>query len=145
MTGRKWTELFFLDEAVAMAAGHRPCGYCRRADYNRFAAAWGEVAGHRPGAKQMDQSLHRARINKGTRQQQQHGAAFTILPDGAMIWHASQAHLVLDNRLLPYTPTGYGPPCPRPASGMATVLTPAPMIAALRAGYTPALHPTAAL
>ena len=142
MTGRNWTELFFLDEAVAMAAGHRPCGYCRRGAYNGFVDAWNEGTGTRPKAPQMDRTLHAARIIKGSRTQKRHAAPLSQLPDGVMIWHADAAHLVWGRALYPYQPNGYQPPLPRPSQGTACVLTPTPLIAVLRAGYRPALHPT---
>lgn len=145
MTGRKWTELFFLDEATAMAAGHRPCGYCRRADYASFVDAWTTAAGSRPSAKAMDQALHKARIIKGTRQQLRHQMAFADLPDGAMIWHDDAPALVWHKGLYPYTPEGYRPPLTLPKLGLTEVLTPQPMIAALQAGFRPTVHPTARL
>ncbi|WP_234417130.1 hypothetical protein [Loktanella sp. Alg231-35] len=145
MTGRKWTELFFLDEAVAMAAGHRPCGYCRRADYQRFVDAWTAAVGAKPSAKAMDRALHQARIIKGTRQQKRHHLPVDALPNGVMIWHANQAHLVQDDTILPFTSTGYTSARRRPQHAVADVLTPAPMVAALEAGYQSALHQTAHL
>lgn len=145
MTGRKWTELFFLDEAAALAAGHRPCGYCRRADYRRFTDAWDTATGIKPSAKAMDSALHQARIIKGTRQQKRHSMQAAALPNGAMIWQDAVPHLIWDDAILPYTPEGYGPPRPRPKHGQAEVLTPAPMVAVLRAGYAPALHATTGL
>ena len=64
MTGRNWTELFFLDEALAMSAGHRPCGYCRRGAYVNFVDAWEAVTGLRPKASEMDAMLHPARVTR---------------------------------------------------------------------------------
>jgi hypothetical protein len=145
MTGRKWTELFFLDEAVAMAAGHRPCGYCRRADYRRFVDAWWAATGKKPSAKMMDSSLHQARIIKGTRQQKRHQMSADALPNGAMILWDVVPHLIWDDAILPYTPDGYGLPRPRPRHEQAEVLTPAPIIAVLSAGYAPARHRTSDL
>lgn len=145
ITGRNWTELFFLDEAAAMSAGHRPCGYCRRAAYEKFVLAWADATGTRPKAPQMDRALHAARIIQGTRHQQQHQSAISQLPNGAMIWQSGEAHLVWDKSLFPFRPDGYAPPTLRPQRGTADVLTPAPMIAVLKAGYRPAVHPTAGL
>ena len=145
MTGRKWTELFFLDEAVAFAAGHRPCGYCRREAYNRFADAWGAATGTRPKAAQMDNALHAARITPGTRRQQAHPAPMANLPTGAIIDHNGRAHLVSDQHLHAYAPAGYGPAISRPRGGTASVLTPAPTLAVLAQGYRPMIHITAGL
>ncbi len=144
MTGRNWTELFFLDEAVALAAGHRPCGYCRRDAYASFVTAWTNQTGARPKAPEMDKVLHAARIMPGTRAQLRHRTRIDALPTGAMIWHGGSAHLVLEDRLLCYGPDGYGAMISRPKSGSAAVLTPEPIINVLREGYTPLLHPSAA-
>jgi len=138
-----YTELFFLDEAVALAAGHRPCAECRRADYNAFREAWAKATGSKPSAKAMDAALHEARIIPRLRAQRRHAGDLTELPDGTFIrWNKAPA-LILGDRLLPWAPSGYGPPVPRPASGRVTVLTPAPTVAVLKAGYLPALHASA--
>lgn len=140
----RYTELFFLDEAVALAAGHRPCAECRRADYNRFRAAW-EAAGLGPGprARDMDLILHAARRD-GTRAQIRHEVAFADLPDGVFVAGADDAALLVrGDRLHPYAPPGYLAPLPRPAKGMAQVMTPAPVVSVLRAGYAPLIHPSA--
>ena len=138
MTGRKWTELFFLDEAVAMAAGHRPCAYCRRADYNAFSNTWGDNM----KAPQMDAILHAARAISGARNLQTHTANAASLPAGTFI-KGDTATLLTHDAALPYSPTGYGAPMVRP-TGTVTVLTSLPMINVLRAGYVPQLHPSAA-
>ena len=145
MTGRNWTELFFLDEAVAFAAGHRPCGYCRRAAYQRFVTAWTKVAGGRPSAKEMDQALHRARIIPRSRTQQTYQAPLADLPSGAIVMHNDQPHMLGEGRMHPYQPTGYLPAIDRPTTGDTTVLTPRPIVDVLCAGYRPALHPSATL
>jgi hypothetical protein len=145
MTGRKWTELFFLDEAVAFAAGHRPCGYCRRDAYQAFVSAWTTAYGLRPKAHQMDRALHAARIMRGGRAQQTHQSNIAALPCGAMILHHDQPHLVSKNGLHPFTPAGYDPVLPRPRRGSVTVLTPAPTVAVMQAGYLPMFHPSAGL
>ena len=137
MSGRNWTELFFLDEAVAMAAGHRPCAYCRRDNYNAFSDAWGETL----KAPQMDAVLHAARAIHGARRLQTNTAEAQTLPDGTFI-KTNVPTLLKRDQALPYTPTGYGAAQPRP-TGLVTVLTSPPMIAVLRGGYTPQLHPTA--
>ncbi len=145
MSGRNWTELFFLDEAVALAAGHRPCGYCRRAAYNAFVEAWTAAVGTRPKAPEMDRALHHARIVPRTRQQQRHRAPLKTLPNGTMILHNDAPHLVWADDLRPYHPAGYGSAVPRPDAGDVTVLTPVPTISVLRAGFQPMLHDSAIL
>ena len=138
-----YTELFFLDEATALSAGHRPCGECRRADYERFRAAWALATGTLPSAKEMDAALHPARVVPRRRTQVTHEADMAALPDGAFIRWQDRPALVLGDTLRPWTPSGYDPAVARPARGSVTVLTPAPTIAVLRAGYRPALHATA--
>ena len=142
MTGRNWTELFFLDEATACAAGHRPCGYCRRADYARFVDAWEQATGLRPKAPQMDAVLHPARVKKD-RTQVTYTADFAVLPRGTMVRIDGAAHLVTDHKIYPYDPNGYGAPAPRPRCGRVEVLTPEPMVKVMQAGYIPRMHPSA--
>ncbi|NKX44364.1 hypothetical protein [Roseicyclus persicicus] len=141
MSPGRYTELFFLDEAVALAAGHRPCAECRRADYERFRAAWAGATGALPRAPEMDAALHPARVTR-TRAQVRHEAEAAALPDGAFVLWQGAAHLVTGDAIRPFGVTGYGAPRPRPM-GAATVLTPRPSLAVLAAGYRPALHPTA--
>lgn len=146
MTPQCYTELFFLDEAVALAAGHRPCAECRRADYNRFRTAWADAQGHpAPRAPDMDRALHAARVTR-TRQQITHRGDIADLPDGAFLRLPGDATplLVRADRLLPYAPGGYGAARPRPARGPVTVLTPRPLLDVLRAGFAPHLHPSTA-
>ena len=139
MTGRKWTELFFLDEAVALAAGHRPCGYCRRAAYGAFTAAWAEAEGRWPGAKAVDDALHAARAHPGARRLREHRVTAEGLPDGTFVRFEGVAHLLLDDRALPYRPDGYGKARRRP-TGAVEVLTNPRTVAVLRAGYRPMVH-----
>lgn len=145
MTGRNWTELFFLDEAVAMAAGHRPCGYCRRTDYNRFVAAWADATGQPAKANEIDAILHKARIVPRSRVQQNHVARLDAVPQGALIIWNDAPHLVSPSGLFPYTPDGYTNQIARPKAETVTVLTPKPLIAVLQSGYTPVVHPTATI
>ena len=142
MTGRNWTELFFLDEAVAFAAGHRPCGYCRRKAYTQYVDAWQIATGDRPKAPQMDAILNTSRVHRD-RTQVTFLDDIASLPRGAFIrWH-DLPHLVMDHKIYPYTPEGYKPPSPRPRCGKVDVLTPAPTVKVMRAGYTPMIHPSA--
>jgi hypothetical protein len=145
MTPRRWTELFFLDEAVALAAGHRPCAECRRAAYNSWMAAVTEGLGRpRPAAPEADRLLHQERAVPGARRLKTHVAAMAGLPDGAFVLTAEgQPALTLGDSLRPWTHFGYGPPVARP-KGQARLLTPPMNVAALRAGYRPTLHPSAA-
>ncbi len=137
-----WTELFFLDEAVALAAGHRPCAVCRRAEYDVFRAAWAQAFGGAVKAGEIDRVLHDARIVSGSKAQKRHDADLSDLPDGTFILREGQPHLVLGDALYPYTPEGYGPPCPNDKAGHVTVMTPRPIVAVLEAGYRPLLHPS---
>ncbi|MCI2398042.1 hypothetical protein [Aliiroseovarius subalbicans] len=138
MTPNRWTELFFLDEATALAAGHRPCALCRRAAYTSFRAFWGEGA----SAPEIDRVLHAARIVPGTRDQKRTFAAPSVLPDGAMCLHGGKPHLALADAFLPWSPDGYGAPELR-GDRESSVLTPSPTLRVLAQGYRPVLHPSA--
>ncbi|MAS05706.1 MAG: hypothetical protein CL534_13630 [Ahrensia sp.] len=142
MTPGRYTELFFLDEATALAAGHRPCFECRRADAKRFAAAWADGNdAPRPTARDMDTVLHAERLDGKTKRLHPLPVSPGELPDGAMVAAGERALLVLDGRLLPWSFDGYGPPS-EPLSRMA-LLTPPSIVGALAAGYRPVLHPSA--
>ncbi len=128
----RWTPLFFLDEAVACAAGHRPCAECRRAIYNDFRAAWGRAFGAVAKAAEMDAVLHAARL--GPRRTAVPGD----LPPGAFfLWH-DRAWLQGDGYALPCLGTGYGAPIPPPRDP-AEILTPQPLVAVMRAGWRPVM------
>lgn len=146
MSPGRYTELFFLDEAVSFAAGNRPCAECRRGSYNAFAACW-SVNGPRPGAGAMDSVLHAARVDARTRTQVTSVAAIESLPDGAFIRLPGDPTpwLVRGDALRPFAFAGYGPPRPRPGSGEVEVLTPAPTLAVLRAGYPTVFHLSASV
>jgi hypothetical protein len=141
----RWTALFFLDEATALAAGHRPCGYCRRADYLAFGEAWRSAAGleRRPWAVEMDAVLHRERVESRTRRQRVRTARAGSLPDGVMLRHDGTLGLLLAHRLVPWSFAGYLPPVRLAAGDAVEVLTPPATVSAITAGYRPALHPTA--
>jgi hypothetical protein len=141
----RFTELFFLDEATAFAAGHRPCALCRREDYVRFGAIWVDLHGGPAGAHTIDARLHAERVAPGTRAQLHHEARLDGLPDGAFVLDATGPCLVLGEGLLTWTAAGYSAPRPRPA-GRARVITPPSLVEILRSGWTPAvplLHPSA--
>ena len=139
MQPNRYTELFFLDEALALAAGHRPCAECRRAAFNAYRATWPDT----PRAPDMDAELHRHRIGPGSRLARCQPGDFADLPDGAFVRMDRDCLLVRGDALWPYAPAGYGPPRPRPKTGGVAVLTPPPSLGALWAGYEPALHPSA--
>ncbi|UOT06311.1 hypothetical protein MPY17_11475 [Rhodococcus opacus] len=130
-----YTVLFFHDEAVALAAGHRPCALCRRERYNNFRAAWQSAhGGGQPGADEMDARLHAERLVGS--HQRTHEAPWSSLPDGAFALFDGGPALVLGETVVSWSADGYGPPANRPA-GTATVLTPPPTVAVLAAGYRP--------
>ena len=141
---RFYTELFFLDEPTALAAGHRPCFECRRADALAFAAAWGRA--HRldapPRAGEMDAVLHAQRLDG--RRKRRHRAPLDDLPDGAMIAQDERPFAVRGDALLPWSFAGYGSPRPRPRGTAVDLLTPPAIVAALSAGYRPHWHPSGA-
>ena len=142
----RFTELFFLDEATAFAAGHRPCALCRRADYNRFGELWRELHPGQRGADAIDAQLHAERVDPGTRAHHLHAARFERLPDGAFVLVDGEPRLVLGSALRRWTPAGYAERAPRPARGEAILITPPSLVAVLRAGWeplVPLLHPTA--
>ena len=145
MTPGRYTELFFLDEATALAAGHRPCAECRRDAWRSFQQAWQDAfqSDARPSAGELDRVLHRARVEPRSRRQITHQALLKDLPDGAFIDVAGQPYLVLEGRLLPWRPEGYGFALPRRDDRMVTVLSPRPTVAVMAAGYRPVVHPSA--
>jgi hypothetical protein len=141
----RWTALFFLDEATALAAGHRPCGYCRRADHLWFADSWRVAKGlpDPPRAVEMDRWLHAERVDRRTRQQRTYQAAAGGLPDGVMISHQGSIGLWSSGALLRWSFGGYGAPVRLgPGTGVA-VLTPPSIVAVLGTGYRPMVHPSA--
>jgi hypothetical protein len=141
----RFTLLFFHDEAVALAAGHRPCALCRRADYESYRRAWAAGRGGEvPSASAIDRQLHAERLVRRTRRRRWHPARWSDLPDGAFVLTAGQPALVLADAVVPWTVAGYGDPRPRPRRGEATLITPPATVAALRAGYRPQLDPGAA-
>jgi len=131
--GDSYTELFFLDEPTALAAGHRPCFLCRRADAEAFRRAF--PASVRPSAPEMDAVLHRERLAKISGRAAERPIA--ELPDGAMIERDGRPYALRGAMLLPWSFFGYGAPEPRPSAGQAPTLTPPAIVAALSAGYRP--------
>lgn len=131
---RKYRRLFFLDEATALAYGHRPCNRCRRARLREFQAAW-TGAGLGPSTvASIDRLLH---AQRGTT----HPAVASELPEGTMIEFEDDPHLVFRGSLRRWTPQGYDGPRPLPR-GEVAVLTPPAVVSAIAAGYRPVLHPS---
>jgi hypothetical protein len=138
MSPNRYTELFFLDEAVAFAAGHRPCAECRRERYNAFRKAWGPE--NPPYADEMDLVLHRARVDR--REKVTHRAKLGSLPDGCFVELGGTAYLVWKDALLVWTPQGYARRESRADDLVVTVLTPRPIVECFRHGYRPEVHST---
>jgi hypothetical protein len=139
MNRRSWTELFFLDEATALAAGHRPCFYCRREAARDFAAAWARAHGATAvTAAGIDAALHEQRLQgRGKRIHPLRGA-LTDLPDGTMVALSGEAYLLARGRAYRWTESGYA--APRGLARADGMLTPPSTVAALRAGYACTLH-----
>jgi len=126
----RWTPLFFLDEATALAAGHRPCALCRRDDHYRFRDAWGSAP-----LRELDATLHGER-------RAAHRPAMRLdeVPDGVMVSFDGRAWLKCVDALLPWSSEGYGPP--RRAPEVLTPITPPSTIRAIANGYVPNVHRT---
>jgi hypothetical protein len=142
----RFTELFFLDEATAFAAGHRPCALCRREDYDRFTELWHGLHPGRRGADAIDAQLHGERFDAAARAQRHHAAPIDDLPDGAFVLRDGEPWLVRGEELLRWSPAGYDAPIARPRGTSATVITPPSLVAVLRTGWhgaVPVLHPSA--
>ncbi|WP_027575992.1 hypothetical protein [Bradyrhizobium sp. WSM1743] len=142
MARRSWTELFFLDEATAFAAGHRPCFFCRRDDAKRFRAAWqaGNAASD-VSAKTMDAVLHRERLDRRRKRLHPLPMPLADLPDGAMVQQGEDSFLVIQGKARLWSPAGYAPHARVFDHPM--LLTPPSALRAIIAGYQPVLHPTA--
>jgi hypothetical protein len=142
----RFTELFFLDEATAFAAGHRPCALCRRDDYNRLGAIWGELHAGQRGADAIDAQLHAERLDPTTRAQRHHKAPLDELPDGSFVLRDGEPCLLLGEDLLTWRAAGYVGRKRRPSRQRALLITPPSLVEVLRAGWqplVPLLHPSA--
>lgn len=124
----RWTALFFYDEALAFAAGHRPCALCRRADYNRYLAAIG-ISRCDPIDAQLDAERRDGRVKR------KHAMLWRDVPAGAYVEINDTPHVVLPDSLRPWSHRGYGPEIARPRSGDALLLTAPLNIQAIRNGY----------
>ena len=137
----RFTELFFLDEATAFAAGHRPCALCRRADYNRLVGVWRELHPGQTGADAIDAQLHAERLDG--RRRRQHPVP-DDLPDGAFLLRDGEPWVAHGGKLFRWTPGGYDDRAER--RGDEALITPPSFLALLRTGWTPLvplLHPSA--
>lgn len=147
MTPGRYTELFFLDEATALAAGHRPCAECRREDYNRFRQAWVDAGlprtGPLPSADEMDAHLHAERLDAAGGKAI-HPARLVDLPAGVfVVLDGNDRPLLFHNGLLwPWTPDGYSAPFAPAPDASPRLLTPPSIVAVLAAGYVPMVHPS---
>ena len=149
---RRWTPLFFLDDAVALAAGHRPCATCRRPDYRAYRDALTQATDARAPLRawEMNKRLNaeRLRPGRGFRRGTDRivwSSPFVDLPDGTVVVGTERdCQLVVGDRLLSFSFDGWRHPTPRPRQGLAEVLTPRTSVAALTHGYRPVLHPSAA-
>jgi hypothetical protein len=141
MAGRSWTELFFLDEAVALAAGHRPCFLCRREAAERFRDSWAAGKGIPcPSAKEIDIVLHSERIERGRKRVHPISVPIAALPNGAMVVATRSAFTLHSGQAHRWTDEGYAPPEQlHHADGL---LTPPSTLMALGSGYRPAFHPS---
>jgi hypothetical protein len=142
----RFTELFFLDEATAFAAGHRPCALCRRDDYVHFGEIWRRLHAGQVGADGMDAQLHEERVAIGTTKRRRHDAAVDDLPTGAFIVRNGDPWLVFGEELLRWAPGGYTERAPRPRRGRVQLVTPPSLVSVLRTGWqgqVPLFHPSA--
>jgi hypothetical protein len=133
-----YTVLFFHDEAVALAAGHRPCALCRRDAYDAYRTAIADHDRAEPlSAKEIDARLHAERVVPRTRTRRLHEMPWSDVPTGAFVVVDDEPYLVSDGDLVHWRTSGYAEPRRRRHPGRVAVLTPPTSVAALRAGYAP--------
>ena len=145
MSPRRYTELFFLDEAVAFAAGHRPCAECRRARFNAFKDAWCRRSRRKSSdvrAAEIDAELHKARLDE-RRRKRMYEAPLGSLPNGCFVQIDGAAYLVWGQALLLWAPERYVESRRRASDLRVTVLTPQPIVECFRLGYEPEIHASA--
>lgn len=144
MAPGRYTQLFFLDEATAFAAGHRPCAECRRADFNRFVEAWQRGnAGSIPAGKfyvgPMDEQIHRERVTPD-RRKVTFEACLDELPGGVFVvleGEPGKSWLLWEGRTWRWSPAGYAGSRPARRDACVQVLTPRSIVNAFAAGYEP--------
>jgi hypothetical protein len=129
----RYSELFFLDEATSLAAGHRPCAECRRKRFEEFRDVLGLET-----ADEIDRVLHAERIDEAGRKRR-YGAALRSLPDGTMVEHQGRPHLVWKGTLRSWSFSGYAPGVEVAPATRVRVLTPRSIVKAIRAGFVPQL------
>jgi hypothetical protein len=147
MAPHRYTELFFLDEAVALAAGHRPCAECRRSAFRAFVTAWAGTSGGPARAPALDEALHHDRVAR-MREKERWLTTLGTLPFGAffVLPNGDDTPWVqLQNDAAAWSHAGYTAWARWPTSLEVEVLTPPATLAVLRAGYRPTLHPSADL
>lgn len=140
MAERGWTELFFLDEAVALAAGHRPCFFCRNREAKAFQAAFGSGNGvSSPRAAEMDRILHAERLDGERKRLHPLAGPWRDLPEGSVVAAGGDAFTVCGGAAFRWTADGYAAPVAELAAEC--LVTPPSTVRALAAGYRPLLHP----
>ncbi|MGO4835292.1 hypothetical protein AB4144_23850 [Rhizobiaceae sp. 2RAB30] len=141
MAGRSWTELFFLDEVVALAAGHRPCFLCRRDAAERFRTSWASAKREPPpGALHMDFVLHAERLDSSRKRLHPLTLILSDLPDGAVVASGREAYTLRAGLAYRWTKEGYG--APEILHDADCLVTPPSTVMALFAGYEPVFHPS---
>lgn len=140
MTPRTWTELFFLDEATAFAAGHRPCAYCRNAEYKQFRSLWESLFGKVPNVDAIDSALHAERVDG--RKKRTWRSDVAALPDGTYVIVAGKARILWRGHLVAWGDGGYTDAQPRPEHLEVDVLTPRSIVTLFQRGYVPTVHPS---
>lgn len=139
-----YTFLFFHDEAVSFAAGHRPCAECRHPSYHAYQMAWtAEFGGGLPSASRINRQLHSERIVRGTHRRRLHAMPWRGLPDGGFVSIDTAPYLVLGDEIIEWTDHGYAARRARPTDGDVEVITPPSSLAVLRAGYPVQIDPSA--
>jgi hypothetical protein len=146
MAPGRYTQLFFLDEATALAAGHRPCAECQRGRFREFRAAWAaanpdRAGGTAPGADAIDAVLHAERIGPA-RQKATYAERLDRLPPGTMVMlpGSEQPYLVREGPPVAWHPGGYGAPSAVPAETTVQVLTPRSVARAIAGGFRVGVH-----
>ena len=147
MSPNRWTELFFLDEATAFAAGHRPCGFCRHTDFKRFKDLWLKANGEQHGLTTktkmdiIDAIIHQERLDKNG-SQKTFKSTLNALPDGTFITldEVDKAYLWFEQNLYEWSFSGYTKVSQFDKNQEVTVLTPLSYVAVFKAGYVPEVH-----
>jgi hypothetical protein len=140
---RRYSELFFLDEATSLAAGHRPCAECRRNRFKEFCAAWAAGNADQPlTADTIDRLLHSERVRRDGGKKT-YRTALSTLPAGSIAEHEGRAYLIWAGKLRLWSFAGYGPAASVSPATEVTVLTPKSIVQAIRAGFVPHVHESA--